>query len=457
MWTSNYSLTVLPGSPLAEVNVVSGHLDLVAKGLGYSVFSLPPGIYAVRILCGSKRWEQAPFILDQDTTVAPPDDWNPTLETEAPLLNSASHHEYQSYPAKELSHKPIQIGSGSALFLFVRTSANRTTTRLTKRKWQPPAISVRNRDDKIVAALGGEMAVTEPAAYFSALNLLLDPGYYRIRREGTPATEIGVWLPSSRSADGSPWQTQVFITDSPHSPGLALSGCSILMSPLSTGFDPNGRDANISEQARQVVMSGRRRLSPSFIADVADNKYHNPLIGIYALLMLLRHAKPPQDQVDEILTNTSRLLGDTMPDIQVLQAYHSNRRHNTGEILYPPMLAGCREHFNRLAESDRPRVATDSLFARALPWMLGSCLWSEWQKQFRDRDSTLVSMRRRIGTVRQRFDSVMESSETMDSSGNEDLFQIYLSGAHARIPNELKDMHTRAAESYQEISSSEPG
>ncbi len=438
----DYTLTVDPPNIMAEVTIISGNLEAVAKGAGFCRFQLPGGIYMVRIRSGESMIEEGPLLLNADQTIRP--DWSPMTTGDAPTERSANHHEYQMVPAEQISRSPIAFGSGAGLLLFVRRSEG-------DQDWETPSISVRDRRGREIASLDSPHAVTNPQAQYSALSLLLDPGYYRIHSEADPATEMGVWLPKPSSTE---WQTQVFITDSPERPGFALGECSMLMSPLTLGFVASSPEAMLAEQARQALLDGQRRMHDDFVKSVAWGKGNNPLLGIAALIMLLRQSERQQDSIDAILRNTTELLGEDMPDVQVLRAFGTNIPISQDRLKFPPIFAGVSRHLPEANESRVALIERQGLFAKAAPWMVPTRLWTVWRKKFEDDQSTANSIDSRVRAMakeiaRNPSDAGQNLFFVNASSESTEADVAFALANTPEIPRDLRDLYRESADHFR--------
>ena len=313
--------------PGTEIFVIDGGFNRVGKGLDTLDMELSPGLYKVKFKRGS-------LVSEVDTTLFPqsgvvevhaPD---MPFYSPAPLHGTSTSHEYHQDEAKRLSlevHK--QLGRNSQLFVFVRDI-------------QPggrgnPALGLSLHDlrghmlvdfSKVVTRCRGDQA--GDIALWAGCNIELDPGEYRLRvntEEEGRLEQILVLSPG--------WQTQLFLTrnwnwhwqkdKSLHRPSekkqwLSLSKSTILMARMGEGFDAfrNKKNLALTELTRQGLTSGRTVVRAADLQRMLNEKFQNPMLGIYGLHILLRAIDvgrdkhiPAKRRSDESLLQAQLLLG----------------------------------------------------------------------------------------------------------------------------------------------------
>ena len=214
----------------------------------------------------------------------------------APLLGSSTSHEYHQEAASDESlHIHKKIGSGSQLFLFVRDV----------RKTNPgdPSLGLslhdlRGRTLVDYQDTGTRDYIDDPGmASWMGCNVTLNPGPYRLRfrLEGQEPLEQTVFAAPD-------WQTQIFLirtdgqseapseSDEPeslHAPRLQFSDPAILMSRIGAGFPFAEESLQLTELARQSLVSERVVLKPSTLESLLKQKLIDPMLGIFACHLLI--------------------------------------------------------------------------------------------------------------------------------------------------------------------------
>ena len=114
---SSKTLTVLAGDEVAEIVVIDGDQQTVAKGLVRLEQELPAGLYKVRVRVGPTLAEKL-VSLDEDRQVQfPPAD----IPSPIPLERTARRNEAHSAAAIEASRKPLDdFGAGASILIFAR-------------------------------------------------------------------------------------------------------------------------------------------------------------------------------------------------------------------------------------------------------------------------------------------------------------------------------------------------
>src|SRR5262249_58995253 len=97
MSQSEYKLTVTAGDQLAEISVINGTLNPVAKSVGRLSETLPGGLYKVFVRVGCNLDKQL-VSLDQDRELRFE---SPDIPSPIPLASSSKSHEYHRTAAVE--------------------------------------------------------------------------------------------------------------------------------------------------------------------------------------------------------------------------------------------------------------------------------------------------------------------------------------------------------------------
>ncbi len=395
--THSYTLRV-QGQPADELFVVDSSFGLVARGVAQLEKSLPAGVYKVKSRRAREETEEI-ILLDHDQTVVP----QPTaFASPAPFGTSTLTHEYHRDAAQiESRNVHVKVGIGARIFLQSRYWTASTPTAepqgnpargLSLRRLTGQTIVEYERAS--VIALNWNNDGRDPAA---SCTVSLDPGTYLLRQEGPNGSVV------ERSVVASPdWQTQVFVLkNEPRSSTAPAAGSedadvalallpdsvSVLMSR--DGFDPWRNDMELAEVARIALTDERRVMSDQLMA-MLDGKFENPMLGVFGAHILLLsldraasettadRANAPAEaapaprlelplqakDLDVIVQNLRRLVGDRHPDVEALSLRASDPalRHRK-PLTEPPMLRRSWSLFVA-ASNDAPSLCPPELWKR---------------------------------------------------------------------------------------------
>ncbi len=308
----------LHGEPATEIFLIDGAMTLIARGVESLDHTVPPGLYKVR----SRKGE---FLQDRLIEVkgdsASQTEQAPVIPTRssAPLANTATSHKFQSSPARELSKRThVTAGTGSALFVYIRDEQAAPNRAADCWHLPPESVSIHHLDGRFVADLSkGEM---DGSAGYSGINAQLDPGTWRVRIETEP---LGTYELFVTTVQG--WQSQVFLTLSDFfyadqtTRRPALREALVLMSRLGRGFNPDGQEQADASLTVTALAHERSLLPGNTMDSLIYGKVEDPLLGVYALHVLLLEKKQHPYDLPVILTHLTERLGETHPDLQALR------------------------------------------------------------------------------------------------------------------------------------------
>jgi hypothetical protein len=381
--------TERPEDSAAEIFVIDGQFQLADRGVGRLTSQLDPGIYTVKCRVGVQTWEQHVILRDSDKEVViPPLDFT----SPAPLVNTAKTHEYHMAEAAAHSQTVhFQAGQGSWIFVFARDwTAQRGDATRPPIAFNPArGLSLKDMQGTEVAALENSAAYDLARDPWAACNVQVNPGLYRLSLE-TPA---GARLEQTIVASPG-WQTQIFLLQRAYSPEpddrrADLPGASILMS-RGQGFTVDRSDFRQAELARLGLTNQRRVLSEEVLKLLQD-KFQNPMLGIYGAHLLLLDSQPNLGLLDHVVTNLRALLDAPHPDVEALALRLEPR--GTPYIFHaPPML---RESWALVVEATATRadlVPLGSLAASISDRIWGEEPWLLWMENGADTAADLEEL-----------------------------------------------------------------
>jgi len=310
---SSNTLTVLAADETAEIAVLDGDLQTVAKGIGRLQQSLSAGLYKVRVRVGPTLVEKL-VSLDQDREIAlPPASIPSPIPLERTSRGNASH----TAAAMQASRKVRDVfGAGASVLIFARERSRSGSGSL-----HNPATGL-----TFLKESGEELANVEQRAEVSqdgdpcaGWRADIDPGAYRLRlaRKDGSAIERAIYA-------GPNAQIQIFLlqSDYPLPDGGVqripdMSGSAIAISP-DHQFSPQRQRTRLAEIARYALTQSRRILSDGLLRELLDEKFDDLMLGLLGAHLLLRD-KPADVAAFRIVTdNLLRLLGPNHPDLRAL-------------------------------------------------------------------------------------------------------------------------------------------
>jgi hypothetical protein len=381
------SLLVIADNPFAEIFIIGGDYQLVARGIERVEAKVVPGIIKIKTRLG--RFENEDIhLIDGDATirVAVPRQISPI-----PIAGTAMTHDYQIAAAEKIS-KPLRVKAGrrAEIFLMARRWSSGTAEAGGGTGGSNPAAGMKllDRIGRVVADFGARAVVDPDPAHdaWAACTVAVVPGFYLLRtpvQEGVVVDQV-VFAPAG-------WQVQLFLLDaSPAgangagSVGLSVLGnMGVSMAKLGNGF--RGTDAFLAQAdlVRIALADDRPVFSnavASLLVEMLHDKFDNPMLGIYgAHLMLMgrdyvarQHdlvGEPLQSAsfawvsddnlYDEVIVNLRSLLGNHNTDVEALSLKCGNEALRARKaVAVPPML---RRSWSLLVEASNTNAKLVSL------------------------------------------------------------------------------------------------
>ena len=334
MSESDNKLTVTVADPTAEISVIDGNLNRIARSVGHFEQNLSPGIYKVQVQVGPSIDEQL-VSLDQSRDLQFK---APEIPSPVPLESSSRSHEYHREYAISAAANPIDhFGSGSSIFVFAR-EWTKSSTGTDDNPAQDLSLLQEDGTPLVKIADRAEVHLQgDPSAGWRAD---LSPGAYRLRLELRDGTAY------ERSLYATPgFQTQIFLL---HREYLLNDRTICHRADLDTGavamsanftFDPFAPRARMTELAIYALTQTRRILSDALLHGLLDEKFDDPMLGILGAHLVLRD-HPEDSRTFQIVTNNlRRVVGLAHPDVQALWLARKDRDDvTTLQLRTPPML-----------------------------------------------------------------------------------------------------------------------
>ena len=312
-----------------QITILDDAFRTVASGSGSLSVDLLPGIYKVQANISRQTWEQLVML---EAGSQPKDVKVPVLSINSPvpLANTAQHHEYHEGAAYSQSRNVhFKAGSGSAIFVFARRFS-RTEQEKSSFPVHPfYGMTLQDANGVQVADLRSISAsdLSRGIDPWAACNILVDPGYYRLRMTLPSGDQVEQPLYISRG-----WQLQIFALQSAFGPRRDDIRTNLVEAALSyvrfnpdnpgqsIGFNPQGsieqESYRLTELARQGLLDKREVLKDE-IHNMLWEKYDNPMLGILGGYLLLMDATPNLNLLRIVVGNLRGMLG-AHPDVEAL-------------------------------------------------------------------------------------------------------------------------------------------
>jgi hypothetical protein len=433
--TGTVNLTVQTGDEAAEIFIIDSQFHRVARGVGEEVeFPLPRGLYTVKVRTGVECREKL-IILSKDDHIP----FDPIeFASPAPLEGTAKTHEFHASNADTYSHSVNETrGQGSQIYVFARDWTAPGPSPLSLTSLHPArGLTLRDRHGEVLVDFAGpswpQNLEGEP---WAACNTEVDPGTYRLSLKLASNDVLEQTIVAS-----SGWQTQIFLLQREYGfkesdRRADLSNASIFMSRLGSGFHPQKLsyeapdqvDFRLTEMARQGLINERQVLTDEVVRRMLDEKFSNPMLGIYGAHLLLLREEPDRETLRLVLANLRKLLGGSHPDVEALALKLGQGSDYIFD--FPPMLrrswayvlkASVRQ-LNLVPEGSLAYQASDRLWS-GNPWLL-------WRQSSEHTDSE--------GASRQLRRLIRQASGDLENS--EDGLQ--------QIPNSLAQQNAKAVDS----------
>ncbi|WLQ16118.1 hypothetical protein O5O45_09345 [Hahella aquimaris] len=347
MSNSKASVTVNIADRQGEIEVVNSAFQVVANGFGALTVDLAPGLYKARAQAGGGRTESLFLVEPEAETLTVPLD---TIDfaNPAPVQEGEDWIKRQQLALFDLvESEPEEVGLGwdGGLLLSLRQDAihdgdeGRSADRL-----RAAMDRLQLRD-----AMGNQLAdfrrkeIYLPELGLTAVNLKLKAGYYLLgyqdEKDETVLTPFYVV---------TGWRSQAYF----HLPDQGAFGYqdfserAMLMTPSGMGLPHYElrRYLRLTEIARYALLQGRQAITREEMNALLQDKFFNPLFGLFAAHLLLLSPSPNQDLLETVIHNTAGMIGVDNPDIQALRLTLAALKGESPSaslqgVSFPPMLS----------------------------------------------------------------------------------------------------------------------
>ncbi len=367
-----------------EITVQDGAFNVIARGEGNLHLALDPGIYTVVANSGSQSWKKM-VVLDpgktRETVSVPP----LVFASPVPLLGTSQSHEYHQ-SAVEFNSRRVHasVGMGSAIFISVREFSSSSMAAPRSRGNPLSDLMLLDAGGKELVDLMAAGAVTMAAPGtdpWGCCNILLDPGFYRLRQTLPSGDTVDLGLVASPG-----WQTQVFALLGSYGgadPTLLadLTAASILMSRFDpsqleddrggyAAYDQNYQRGNRLAEIARLGLTNNRAVLKHEMYEMLFEKYSNPMLGILGANLLLAQNALQEGLLQRVIDNLRNLVGQH-PDVEALVLALPGAVPDY-PFPFPPMLRRSWERVVKASWAHPSLVPKDSL-----SYQVATCLWGE--------------------------------------------------------------------------------
>ncbi|AZZ92284.1 hypothetical protein EUZ85_16735 [Hahella sp. KA22] len=346
MSNSKASVTVNIADRQGEIEVVDSAFQVVANGFGALTVALAPGLYKARAQAGGGRTESLFLVEPQAKTLTVPlnaiDFANP-----APVQEGEDWTRRQQSALFDLvASEPEDVGLGwdGGLLLSLRQD------RVPDHDEGRSADRLRIVMDRLQLrdAMGNQLAdfrrkeVHLPELGLFAVNLKLKAGYYLLGYQDEQGETV---LTPFYVVTG--WRSQIYFQLPDEGPfGYQdFSDRAMLMTPSGMGLPHYElrRYLRLTEIARYALLQGRQAITREEMNALLQDKFFNPLFGLFAAHLLLLSPRPNQDLLETVIHNTAGMIGIDNPDIQALRLALAGLKGESPlasqGVSFPPMLS----------------------------------------------------------------------------------------------------------------------
>jgi hypothetical protein len=324
------TLTVEASAP-AEISVLDGSANTVARAVGHLSCSLPSEIYKVRVRVGPTLEEKIVALdRDQDLKIDAPGD----LYSPIPLANtSRSHGNHQATTRRVSEHLSQTLGVGASILVVARAwSRDGNSAPINPAE----GLVFSSESSSMQLDLGKLAELDTDGDPIAAWSAAVAPGSYRLQLAGGVSRTIFVT---------SNLQTQTFLlqrTTSTYgrSEGatLDIENAAISISPQQS-FDPSSEQTWLAEVARYALTQKRKILSEDVLDQILRAKFDDPMLGLLGAHLLLRDEPDNVADFETVTGNLLNIFGSEHPDVRALcLARKTPLPQVPRHITSPPML-----------------------------------------------------------------------------------------------------------------------
>jgi hypothetical protein len=361
-------------SSAAELVVLDGALNRVARTVGKFDDDVLPGLYRVAARLGNAAEQQYVEVKLAGPAVIRQDQWTVQFAAASPLDGTSTSREAHQEPAEIWSRNlTFRQSQGPArLFLFARSVAKAAKPSLHEGRWKSMALF--NAAGEEITAFSDGHVVSNSELGWMAFTADLKEGAHKLRLQcrsadgEARAIEFPLWLSDK-------FETQAFLTwtDETSSPLISLS-----MPRKGVGFVAFDRDRQREDRIAELAINGLQRGKNLIVGmdlrALLTGKFKNPWLGIIGAHCLMLDSTPPVDPLGIVCRNLTKMLGDH-PDVLALRLAAGEKLKN---LRFPPVLRAGMAIVLEQSTRRKSVVETGSLLDSISLAMIPNGPWTSW-------------------------------------------------------------------------------
>jgi hypothetical protein len=341
MSTSERHVELITNNPLAEILLVDGDFRVVARGPSPLKAKVPAGLYGMKVKVGDEQTEEVLAIAAGEQVFAKTMA-APLFESPIPLDATSTSHEFHQAKTSQATGQARAAASDdvASIVVCVRDPSRfvpgdaESAERMKRYAGFFERFSVIDLRGKTLASFA-PLSQEDMDLGYSSISLAVPPGAYALAyrlKEDSLCTS----LPAVKG-----WALQVFVNVVSNSSGELVpdfQGMAIFYDSRQNSFEPWRDDLVAVETIRKSWLLGRSQIGRESLDQLYAGKFSNPMLGIYAAHHLLA-VDPESAELDAVLKNTGRMLGENFPDLVAIRMDRQDRRK---PLLEPEISASLR-------------------------------------------------------------------------------------------------------------------
>jgi hypothetical protein len=363
---------LVEASAPAEISVLDGSANTVARSVGRLSKELPSEIYKVRIRVGPTVEEKIVALdRDQEFKIDAP----ANLYSPIPLANTSRSHGKHQEMARRVSETLSQtLGKGASVLVVARVwSRDGNSAPINPAE----GLTFSSESSSIKLDLGKLAELETDGDPIAAWSAEVAPGAYRLQLAGGVTRTI---------IATSNLQTQTFLLQRsassyrrPEDATLDIRNAAISISPRQS-FDPNSEQTWLAEVARYALTQKRKILSADVLDQILRPKFDDPILGLLGAHLLLRDAPDNVADFETVTKNLLNVLGSDHPDVRALFLARATPSPTVPRhITSPPMLRASWDLAVAQSLLERDVFPEDSEASRISALVLPGSPWLLWK------------------------------------------------------------------------------
>lgn len=394
MSNSDIQLDVLATDQSSEVIIVDSSFHVLARGIQRVQLKVPPGIYRAKAKVGDQQSEKLFSVEPNEPNGYKLVELDP-LEFSSPIplqqtSTSRTFHQNAICSATAADGTTVQLGRGAAIVILLRDAS------LVYSDFNADELAAygKNFQGFTLSSLDG----SEPHSLEAIGKLVPEQGYLIASAAIDPGTYVLSHLTSGTERQCLPlvippgWALQVFVSMAPAGDAAIVrqadfDGAAMVLDRPGAGFNPDRPDLRVLEVARQALARGHNVIDSNAMAVLLSGKFENPMMGIFAVHLLLLSKTPDLELAQKVVTNTGNLIGASCPDLLILSWKLGQLRGTSGasdskvlveSVKGPPMLQLSWHYFMEAYRSLADKDVLDKGISRMARQLVSSSVWMSW-------------------------------------------------------------------------------